>query len=121
MTAEAVGGDVLDAAALERLRATVGDDGFVNLLAAAFLDEAPQLLAALRQGVGAGDAKTVRRTAHTLKTNAMTFGVTGLTQAARELESAARGSIDDRGAQLLARVEREYDRGQAALRTVAAV
>jgi CheY-like chemotaxis protein len=117
----ASGGDVVDAVALEQLRATVGDDDFVQELAAAFLTEAPQLLVALRAGVQAADAEAVRRAAHTLKTNAMTFGVTGLAQAARELESAARESVGAGAARLLELVEREYERGEAALRTVAAV
>jgi hypothetical protein len=51
----------------------------------------------------------------------MTFGVTGLAHAARELEAAARGPLDDGAKRLLEQVEREYERGQAALRTVAAV
>jgi PAS domain S-box-containing protein len=121
VTEPATGGDVLDPGALEQLRATVGDEDFVHQLAAAFLDEAPQLVAALRQGVGAGDSEAVRRAAHTLKTDAMTFGVTGLAQAARALEAAARGSLDDGAERLLEQVEREYELGQAALRTVAAV
>ena len=116
----AAGGDVVDAAALEQLRATVGDDDFVQELAAAFLEEAPQLMVALRAAVRAGDAEALRRAAHTLKTNAMTFGVSGLADAARELESAAREAVGAGAAALLERVEREYERGEAALRTVVA-
>jgi PAS domain S-box-containing protein len=119
--AEAAGdGDAVDPAALQQLRATAGDDEFVRELIATFLGEAPALLAALREAVAAGDAEAARRAAHTLKANAMTFGITGLAHAARELESAANESALDGAARLLEQVEREYERGKTALETVGA-
>jgi HPt (histidine-containing phosphotransfer) domain-containing protein len=113
-------GGAIDATALQQLRATAGDDEFVRELIVTFLTQAPARLAALREAIAAGDAEGVRRAAHTMKSNAMTFGVTGLEHAARELESAASASALDGAAPLLERVEREYERGKAALETVVA-
>ncbi len=112
--------DVLDATALKQLHAAVGDEAFVGELIATFLSEAPELLATLREAIGAGDGEAARRAAHTLKSNAMTFGVTGLVQAARELEAAASKTALDGAAQLLVQVETEYERGKAALETLGA-
>jgi PAS domain S-box-containing protein len=112
-------GGAIDPTALQQLRATAGDDEFVRELIVTFLSQAPARLAALREAIAAGDAEGVRRAAHTMKSNAMTFGVTGLEHAARELESAASATALDEAAPLLERVEREYERGKAALETVA--
>jgi HPt (histidine-containing phosphotransfer) domain-containing protein len=51
-----------------------------------FVEEAPQMFAELRAGHAAGAAERFRRAAHSLKTNANTFGATALGSRARELE-----------------------------------
>ena len=66
-------GSIIDSAALDRLRGSVGDE-FVGELVATFLGDAPAQLAALRGAVERGDAEEARRAAHTLKSNGATFG-----------------------------------------------
>ncbi len=99
----------LDAGALERLaEAAGGDPEFVGVLLETFADEAPAALAELRAGLDSGDAEAVRRAAHTLKSNAATFGATELAELCAEVESRARdGDLTD-GDAGLDRIEGAY-------------
>jgi HPt (histidine-containing phosphotransfer) domain-containing protein len=105
----------LDQAALQALLANVGDADFVAELAGNFLAEAPVQVAELRRAAERGDAAELRRIAHTLKSNAATFGASGLTEACRTLEHAADGA-SDRWADLVERVEAELAGVTPALR-----
>jgi|GEM_PF-2378014 len=82
---------VLDPSAVDGLLAVFGEDGpqVVSELVDAFLTEAPTLLATLRAALAAGDVEEVHRAAHTLKSNAATFGATGLSAQCRQVEQAA--------------------------------
>jgi histidine phosphotransfer protein HptB len=71
------------------LREMSGED-LINELIDAFLDDAPRMIAAMRAGLEAGDVESVRRNAHSLKSNAETFGATELADVAREVEALAR-------------------------------
>jgi len=87
---------LIDEAVLARLAdGTGGDEGFVSELIEQFVADAPRLVAAARAGLDAGDAGVVRRAAHTLKSNAATFGAHALAWRSRELEDAAkRGALE---------------------------
>lgn len=75
----------IDVATFAELKETAGAD-FVRELVDTFLEEAPAMLGELRAALGAGDAELFRRTAHSLKSNANTFGAVTLSGLARELE-----------------------------------
>jgi HPt (histidine-containing phosphotransfer) domain-containing protein len=76
----------IDAATFAELKDTAGAD-FVADLVATFVDEeAPQMLAELRAAQAAGAADRFRRAAHSMKSNAMTFGALPLGEMARGLE-----------------------------------
>ena len=75
----------IDATTFAELQAAAGDD-FVRELVDTFLEEAPPMLAALRAALATGTAEAFRRTAHSLKSNANTFGALGLAAQARDLE-----------------------------------
>jgi histidine phosphotransfer protein HptB len=82
----------LDEASLRALGDLVGDDPeLVAGLAEVFLEEAPVRLAELRSGLESGDAVLLGRAAHTLKSNALTFGALGLADLSARLELTARG------------------------------
>jgi PAS domain S-box-containing protein len=108
----------VDAAVLDRLAESMGgDDAFVAELIEQFVTDSPALVAAARKGLKAGDAEEVRRAAHTLKSNAATFGANELADRSRSLEMAARaGELDDGQASLDA-VAEELERVHAALRS----
>jgi HPt (histidine-containing phosphotransfer) domain-containing protein len=97
----------LDAAAIESLR-ELGGDAFVAEVIDAFLSDAPALIAALRTTHSEGDTGTLRRTAHTLKSNGQTLGAERFTELCRELEDRAKSNALDGTADLIDRVEREY-------------
>ena len=75
----------IDRATFAELQATAGTD-FVRELVDTFLEEAPPMLERLRAARAAGDAEAFRRTAHSLKSNSLTFGAQALAAQARDLE-----------------------------------
>jgi CheY-like chemotaxis protein len=108
----------VDASVLARLAESMGgDDAFVAELIEQFVTDSPALVAAARKGLETGDADEVRRAAHTLKSNAATFGANELADRSSRLEAAAKtGTLDDG----LARIEAiagELKRVHAALRS----
>ncbi|HEX4612823.1 MAG TPA: PAS domain S-box protein [Urbifossiella sp.] len=68
-----------------------GDEELYAEVAGLFVVESPRLLAAVRAGIAAGDAKTVQRSAHTLKGSAGCVGGTQVAAAALPLETMAAG------------------------------
>ncbi|HEY9525864.1 MAG TPA: Hpt domain-containing protein [Anaerolineales bacterium] len=80
---------IIDQATFEELKQMSGAD-FINELIDAFLEDAPTMIQSMRTAVDAGDVETFRRNAHSLKSNAFTFGATELGRLARELEAMGR-------------------------------
>jgi PAS domain S-box-containing protein len=110
---------VLDPPALERLMQTIGDDlGLLATLIDTFLRDVPRLVDGARQGLEQGQADEVRRAAHTLKSNGATFGAMRLSELSHELEALARSGILEGTADLLARIEGEYESVRIALETM---
>lgn len=70
----------------EILNATGGDRQVLGDLIATFLQEAPQLLSDLEQGIRAGDTTIVNRAAHTLKSNLKLFGAASVAEIAQRIE-----------------------------------
>lgn len=97
-------------AALAQLEETVGDREFVAELIDDFLAELPAQLAALQTASSEGDAELVHRIAHTLKSNAATFGAEALASACRELEQSARAGEPAQARELVVRVDAEAAR-----------
>ncbi|MCC6629950.1 MAG: response regulator [Chloroflexi bacterium] len=111
---EALG--ALDAAVLRGLLDTVGGEfAFLVELIDTYLDEAPRLLAELHQAGDRGDAATVQRIAHSLKSNAADFGATTLARQCRDLEGNARVGMLDATPDLTAAIAAEFDRVAQAL------
>jgi len=103
---------VIDGATFAELQASAGED-FVGELIDTFFEEAPTMLAELRRASAAAEAEAFRRAAHSLKSNANTFGALALGALARELEL---GGLDPAtAADALARLDEEYRRAAAAL------
>jgi len=77
--------DAIDLAVFRELQDTAGAE-FVVELVDTFFEEAPLMLAELRDARESSDAERFRRAAHSLKSNSMTFGATTLGRLARSLE-----------------------------------
>lgn len=109
-------GGGLDPAALAQLRETAGDASLMRQLIDAFLENAPRLVGEL----AADDAEEVRRAAHTLKSNARTFGAADLADLCQTLEERARAGELDGVADLARQIEERYERAAVALGAVRA-
>jgi HPt (histidine-containing phosphotransfer) domain-containing protein len=81
---------VIDLPVFHDLQDAAGAE-FVDELIGTFFEEAPVLLAELRGAQTRSDAEGFRRAAHSLKTNAQTFGAMALGEQARSLE---RGGLE---------------------------
>ena len=75
----------IDADVYRELQDTAGDD-FVAELVDTFLQEAPGMLAELREALAGAQDERFRRAAHSLKSNCNTFGALDLAAMARALE-----------------------------------
>jgi CheY-like chemotaxis protein/HPt (histidine-containing phosphotransfer) domain-containing protein len=111
---------VLHPPALKRLMDTIGDDD-PDVLAAlidTFLRDVPRLVDGARRGLQQGQADEVQRAAHTLKSNGAAFGAMRFSELSRELESVARSGTVEGAAELIERVEAEYESVRIALEAV---
>lgn len=79
----------IDKATFEELKHMSGED-YINELIDAFLEDAPQMIGQMKAAAASGDVETFRRNAHSLKSNANTFGATELGMLAKELEFMAK-------------------------------
>jgi HPt (histidine-containing phosphotransfer) domain-containing protein len=108
---------VLDQAALEQLRVTMGD-GFLDELLPTFLDDSREMVNTMRRALGAQDVDTFRRAAHSLKSNAASFGAVTLSNLARDLETLAKSGSLDGAAPRLERLSGECEKVVRALREI---
>ena len=76
---------VIDQTTFEELKQMSGED-FINELIDAFLDDAPNMIQNMESALEARDVESFRRNAHSLKSNANTFGAMELAALAKELE-----------------------------------
>jgi histidine phosphotransfer protein HptB len=103
---------IIDAATFAELQASAGAD-FVKELVDTFREEAPTMLAELKRALAADQAEPFRRAAHSLKSNANTFGALALGALAKELELGGLAAGRQPGA--LERLDETYQRAAAAL------
>ena len=98
---------LIDREAWETIK-SMTDPAFLVELIDMYLTDSPELIEQIKTGLVNGDIESVRRAAHSLKSNSLTFGANRLGNAARELEMIAKaGTLE--GADLkLAVVEVEY-------------
>jgi HPt (histidine-containing phosphotransfer) domain-containing protein len=76
---------VIDKTTFNELKQMSGDD-FINELIDTFLEDAPKMIAEIKSGLATNNADIFRRAAHSMKSNAATFGASQLAALAKELE-----------------------------------
>ena len=79
----------IDLQTYNALKESTGDDFIVELVDT-FFDDAPALIAQMRSALAEKNAEAFRRAAHSMKSNAATFGALELSALAKELEALAR-------------------------------
>ena len=90
---------VIDKATFDELKQMSSAD-FINELIDAFLDDAPTMMQSMHTALKTKDVESFRRNAHSLKSNANTFGATELGVLAKELEYMAKENNLDIGTRL---------------------
>ena len=106
---------VLDPSALARIEAIAPNPAAFARLVASFVDNGAALVAQLADAAGKGDTAALRRHAHTLKSNAASFGATELSGLCSTLEARARAGDLEGADAAVARIAREFDGARAAL------
>ena len=76
---------VINQATFTELKQVSGDD-VINELIDTFLEDAPKMIEEIRSALASGNVETFRRAAHSMKSNAATFGAVELSALAKELE-----------------------------------
>lgn len=99
---------VLDLQVLERLRDWGGRD-LVPRMIDLFLDDARARIEEIRTGLDDGEASTVERGAHSIKSGAANLGASRLRFLAAELEEVAARGEPSRLPDLARRVEEAFD------------
>jgi signal transduction histidine kinase/DNA-binding response OmpR family regulator len=105
---------VLDEEVLERLRESMGDEFFIELLDV-FLNDSQNMVANLSRAAQQGDAATLRSTAHTLKSNSASFGATALSLLCERLESCCTTGMADGASAQVEQIAVELEKTIAAL------
>jgi len=103
--------------ALDAIRHLPGPNGalLVHKVIGAFLADTPGRFAQLRAAAEAGDAETLRKTAHTLNSSSANVGAEPLAALCKALEMLGRQGSVDGASMLLAAAETELTRVLAAL------
>jgi CheY-like chemotaxis protein len=81
-----------------------------------FLKDAPLRVAELRRALASGDAPSVRKEAHTLKSSSANMGALGLSALCKDLEALGRDGRLDEASKTFPRLEEEYARVEAFLK-----
>jgi HPt (histidine-containing phosphotransfer) domain-containing protein len=112
------GESAITQAALDNLREIAGgDDSLLAELIDTFFDEAPSLLAEMRQGLQAMQPEALQRAAHSLKSNSADFGAMRLSNLCKELEAMGKAGILEGAAERIAEAAAEYAKVKDALET----
>jgi CheY-like chemotaxis protein/HPt (histidine-containing phosphotransfer) domain-containing protein len=108
---------VIDWSMLAGLRElqTAGEPDFVQEMLALYLDNAPHLIADLRQAIADQNPAALQYNAHTLKGNSASLGAQRLSALSAELEQIGRRGSIEGAPPLLADVEQEFARVRLAM------
>jgi len=98
---------LIDKEAWERMKSMTGPAFLVELIDV-FLKDSPGLINEMRSGLAAGEIESVRRAAHSLKSNSASFGANRLAAVSRELEMIVKSGSLEGAESKLSEVEAEY-------------
>lgn len=105
----------IDPVVFSELKETTGEE-FASELVLTFLDEARGMLTELKTAAEESDADGYRRAAHSIKSNANTFGAVKLAELARQIET---GPLPEAGnLDRVSALEAEFQRSGEALRNL---
>ena len=105
----------IDREVFQDLTEVVGEE-FIGEMVDAFLEEGTQFISDLEKGFAEADIDLFRRAAHSLKSNAATFGAIKLSSLSEELEEMARRGQLDGAAEKLEPVSVAFSNAESALK-----
>ena len=108
---------ILDAKALQALRDMLGEDArqLLSEVIDSYLEEAPQLLAAMKAAIDSGDGAALRLAAHTLKSSSATIGATRFSSLCKELEALGKRGSTSASPAWEQQLQQEYENVKRAL------
>jgi CheY-like chemotaxis protein len=90
-----------------RMLQQAGAPDILSKVLSIFLDKSPGLMQSLHDALAAGDAATVQRSAHSLKSSSANVGALNLSSLLKEMESLGRANVLERATALLPLIEEE--------------
>lgn len=113
---------VLDMAVVEALRGldADGEDELFTELVSLFVDDAARLVAQIEAALSTGDAATLERSAHTLKSSSASLGAARLSEVCFELEKRGRARDLEGAGSLVQETGEAYRRACRALESLRA-
>lgn len=113
---------VLDMSVVEELLsfADDGDPELIMDLIQMFLDDGPSKVAAMTDGLAAGDLEKAERAAHSLKGSSGNLGARLLQNACEEMQLATRYHKLDESRRLVPLLQRRFEEAETALRKLLA-
>ncbi|MEH1766437.1 MAG: PAS domain S-box protein [Nostoc sp.] len=105
----------IDAETFQALKDMVGDTEILAEFIDNYLEDAPQRLLAIHNAIDKKDATELRSVAHSLKSLSVTIGAMPFAELCQELETMGRTGTTLSASTLVAELETEYQRVEAAL------
>lgn len=105
----------VDRARLSEMADQLGGPGLIIDLIGLLFEEAPKHVGRMEEAAEAGDADTLRRAAHTLKSSAGQLAAAELSRMARELEARGEAGEMDGAVEAVAEARREWEAVRADL------
>jgi HPt (histidine-containing phosphotransfer) domain-containing protein len=110
---------MIDRAVIADLLASFDHDTeFFAELLETYFDDSPVLISTLQAGVATGNAESLRRAAHSLKSNSASFGAMALSAQCRELELMGREGVLAGADVKVAAVAAQYELVRRALEVI---
>jgi len=110
----------IDPAVIQGLRELGGEDepGLLLELIEIFLEDAPERMKDITEGLASGDVGRVERGAHTLKSSSANIGALGLSDLCRRIVESARTHHEERLPDLCQASEKSLAEASEALRSI---
>jgi signal transduction histidine kinase/CheY-like chemotaxis protein/HPt (histidine-containing phosphotransfer) domain-containing protein len=110
---------VIDGKVLENIRALQedGEEDLLKKIITIFLNDSPERLRELRKAVTSGDAPSINRIAHTLKSSCANLGAMNLSSHFKAMEDMGRKNSIENTPELLSQIETEFKEVEAALKS----
>ena len=109
--AEKTGSSPIDRSVLEGIRMLEGPGGhgLLEKVVTLYLSDSLKQMERIRSSAGTGDAESLRRAAHTLKSSSANVGATGVSDICRKIEEeTGAGKPPAAGSPMLEKLENEY-------------